>query len=90
MGATGLEEDGFQNSDLTIYPVPVDNELFVKMDDSIGNDAVLTILTMQGLSVYEGAYSKSSRISTSDLRPGVYILVVSNKGYQRIRKFIKK
>jgi len=87
--AGGMEEH--QNSDLTIYPVPVDNELFVKMDDTTGNDAVLSILTMQGLTVYEGPYSKLSGVSTSDLRPGVYILVVvSNNGFQRMRKFIKK
>ena len=90
MGTTGLEEDGIKNSDLIIYPVPVDNELFVRMDDTIGNDAVLTILTMQGLSVYEGAYSKSSSISTSELKPGVYILVVRNNGFQRMGRFIKK
>jgi len=64
--------------------------LFVKMDDTIGNDAVLSILTMEGLSIYEGTLSKSSSIRTSDLKPGVYVLVVSNNGLQRIRKFIKK
>ena len=87
--AVGMEEH--QNSDLTIYPVPVDDELFVKMDDTIGKGAVLSILTMQGLTVYEGPYSKSSGVSTSDLKPGVYILViVNNNGFQRMRKFIKK
>jgi len=90
MGTVGLEEDGVQNSDLIIYPVPVGDELFVKMDDTIGNDAVLSILTIQGLSIYEGTLSTSSSIRTSDLKPGVYILVVSNNGFQRIRKFIKK
>ncbi len=74
-----------------IFPVPVDNELFVKMDDTLGKDAVLNILTIQGLSVYKGPYSKSSSISTADLKPGVYVLhVVGNNGFHRVVKFIKK
>jgi hypothetical protein len=94
MIGTGPEEDSPEGdgvSGLTIYPVPVDNELFVKMNDTVGKDAVLSILTIQGLSVYEGTYSKSSSISTVDLKPGVYVLqVVSNNGFQRVVKFIKK
>lgn len=94
MTATGREEDISANdgaSDLAIYPVPVENELFVKMDDTIGKDAMLSILTIQGLSVYKGTYSGSSSISTVDLKPGMYVLqVVSRNGFQRLVKFIKK
>jgi hypothetical protein len=78
-------------SELTIYPVPVENELFVKMDDAVGKDATLSILNLQGLIMYQGTYSQSSRISTVDFRSGVYVLqVVSSNGYQRRVKFIKK
>jgi hypothetical protein len=46
---------------------------------------------LQGLIVYQGTYSQSSRISTVDFRSGVYVLqVVSSNGYQRRVKFIKK
>ena len=80
-----------ESPDVTIYPVPVDNELFVKMDDTVGQDALLTILTIQGVSVYEGTYSKSSNIRTADLKPGVYVLhIVSNNGFHKVVKFIKK
>ena len=61
----------------------------MKVDDTIGKGAVLSILTMQGLTVYEGPYSKSSAVSTSDLRPGVYILVVvSNNGFKETKKWV--
>jgi len=94
MIASGSEEESLQGdgvSDVTIYPVPVDNELFVKMDDTVGKDAILSIITIQGVSVYEGTYSKSSNIRTDDLKPGVYVLhVVSNNGFHRVVKFIKK
>ena len=76
---------------VTIYPVPVDNELFVKIDDTVGKDALLSILTIQGVSVYEGTYPKSSNIRTDDLKPGVYVLhIVSNNGFHKVVKFIKK
>ncbi len=93
MLATTSEEDGsvVQTSGLTIYPVPVENELFVKMDDTIAKDAMLYIQTIQGQSVYRGTYSQSLRISTVDLKSGVYVLqVVSRDGSQRLVKFIKK
>ena len=51
MIGTDSEEDSPEGdgvSGVTIYPVPVDNELFVKMDDTVGKDAVLSILTIQG------------------------------------------
>ena len=94
MIASGGEDDGLQGdgvSDVTIYPVPVDNELFVRMDDTVGKDAILSIVTVQGVVVYQGTYSKSSLISTVDLKPGVYVLqVVGNNGFKRVIRFIKK
>jgi hypothetical protein len=80
-----------EGASVLIFPVPVGNELFVKLDDTLGKDAVLTILTIQGVSVYKGTYSKSSSINTADLKPGVYVLhVVGNNGFHRVVKFIKK
>ena len=90
----GSEEESLEGegvSEFTIYPVPVEQELFVKMDDAIGKDAVLSIRTIYGQSVYEGTYSKLSSIKTSELKPGMYILqVVGNNGFKRVVKFIKK
>ena len=61
------------------------------MDDTVGKDAILSILNLQGLIVYQGTYSQSSRISTADFKSGVYVLqVVSSNGFQRRVKFIKK
>jgi hypothetical protein len=94
MITTGLEVDSLVDNgvaELTIYPVPVENELFVKMDDTVGKDAILSILNLQGVIVYQGTYSQSSSISTADLKTGVYVLqVVSSNGFQRRVKFIKK
>jgi hypothetical protein len=84
-----LADDGV--SDLILHPVPVDDELFIKMDDTVGKDAVVSIRTLQGLTVYEGTYAKSSAISTANLKPGVYVLqLVSISGVRRTIRFIKE
>jgi hypothetical protein len=77
--------------DVTLYPVPVGNELFVDIADQIGEGASLTIANIHGISVYTGIYSRSSSINTIHLHPGVYFLRVdSGMGVPTIRKFIKK
>ncbi len=76
---------------VTLYPVPVGNELFVDIEDPIGDSASLTIVNIHGISVYEGNYSRSSGISTIHIHPGVYFLKVdSGVGTTAVRKFIKK
>jgi hypothetical protein len=55
----------------------------------VGQDALLTIRTIHGLTVYSDLYAKSQNISTVHLQPGVYFLqVVSIGGFQQVVKFI--
>jgi hypothetical protein len=76
---------------VTIFPVPVDGELYIKIDDGAGKDPLITIRSIQGLTVYQDLYSKSQSINTLGLRPGVYYLqVAGNSGFQKVVKFIKK
>ncbi len=93
MIGTDQEEDGFEGdgvSGLIIYPVPVDDELHVRIDDSADPEALVTICNVHGLAVYQGSYSKSQEINTSQLRAGVYFLQIKgNDGFQKVVKFIK-
>lgn len=93
--STGLDEEPlFQEGPVgvSIYPVPVGNELNVKIDDvAAGKDAMLTIVNFQGLTLYKNSYGKSQTINTLELKPGVYMLqIVNNSGFRRVVKFIKK
>jgi hypothetical protein len=76
---------------VTIYPVPVDSELYIKIDDTVGKDPMITIRTIHGLTVYQDSYSKSQSINTLHLQSGVYYLQVAGQGgFQKVIKFIKQ
>jgi hypothetical protein len=73
------------------YPVPVDKELHVKIDDAAGQHAILVITNIQGLTVYQNPYSRSQTINTSELKPGVYFLqIIGNNGFRKVLKIIKE
>ncbi len=75
---------------VSLYPVPVGNELNVKMEERADYEATLVILNAQGTNFYSGTYSESS-INTLDLKAGVYFLkIVGRDGFQKVVKFIKK
>jgi hypothetical protein len=80
-----------EDAGVTIFPVPVDSELYIKISDAAGNDPLITIRTIHGLTVYQDFYSKSQSINTLPLQAGVYYLqVAGHGGFQKVVKFIKK
>ncbi len=94
MVAGGQGEEDFQaeNDDrLTLYPVPVDAALFVKMDGETGRNTVVTIVNVHGLTVYKDWYAVSQSIDTQLFKSGVYFLQISDDdGFRRVIKFIKQ
>ena len=79
-----------QNEELSIYPVPVQDELHLKMNDNAGSDALLTIRNIQGNLVYSGQASQVSSINTLNFQPGVYVLqIFGNNGFHKVVRFIK-
>jgi hypothetical protein len=80
-----------ESAGVTIFPVPVDHELYIKIDDTAGKDPMITIRTIHGLTVYQESYSKSQSINTLHLPAGVYYLQVAGQGgFQKVIRFIKK
>ena len=80
-----------QSEELSIYPVPVEDELHLKMNDNAGSDALLAIRSIQGNLVYTGQVSQVSSINTLNFQPGVYVLqVFGNNGFHKVVRFIKK
>lgn len=80
-----------QGPSVYLYPVPVANELHVRIDDLSGGDPQITIRSIHGLIVYQGSYSKSQQINASQLPGGLYYLQIrGDVGFQKVVKFIKK
>jgi hypothetical protein len=80
-----------ETQSVSIFPVPVDNELRVKIDDVAGKDPVITIRNIYGVSVYHESYSKSESINTLHLPKGIYYLhVTGDNGFQKVIRFLKE
>ncbi|WP_276372359.1 T9SS type A sorting domain-containing protein [Chryseolinea sp. H1M3-3] len=79
-----------ESSVLTLYPVPVDDQLNVVIESASLENISIAILNVYGLVVYKDTYKGPSAVDTSNLRSGVYFLqVVGAEGYQEVKKFIK-
>ncbi len=81
---------GIESQNLTacsLYPVPVQNELFINCDEQeIEN---YSIINSSGQLIKQGSASDHS-ISMTDIQPGLYILKISSRnGNIFIHKFIK-
>ncbi|NRD22261.1 VCBS repeat-containing protein [Winogradskyella litoriviva] len=74
--------------DLTIYPNPVENELFINTSSQVINK-IATVFDINGKRVLN-LKLKSNRIDVSNLTSGVYFLRLESQGKTMKRKFIKK
>ncbi len=85
---SNLEKNGF--SALTLYPVPVGDQLNVIVENDSLENASIAILNVHGLVFYKDTYIRPLTIDTADFKPGVYFLqVVGEGGYRQVTKFIK-
>jgi hypothetical protein len=79
---------------LSLFPIPVENELFVRLNDHAGNNIHITVRNIKGEVVYTRAYSseqlETSSIKTSGWQPGLYYMQVLGSGFGKVIKFIKK
>jgi hypothetical protein len=82
-----VSDAGKTNSDMTLYPNPVDNELHIALSGQKGSE--FTITNALGQLVSSGQFSEGS-IDVSKLSEGIYFIEL-NIGQKRvIKKFIKK
>jgi len=81
---------------MSVFPVPAENELNLKIKGKEEENALVIIKNVQGYTVYSSLSSikelNRNTISTSGLQPGVYFLHLrgQNKNHFNVIKFIKK
>jgi hypothetical protein len=80
----------------SVYPVPVENELHLKIENALKEGAEVSVINIQGQILYK-IYLTAEKlqdhiISTTELglvKGAYYIQVIDNRGKREIRKFLK-
>lgn len=86
---TGITE--FDNSTITIYPNPVKDVIYVAIDGSISNQAIIELYDAVGkLVIHEQAESIQTALNVNALSKGIYILRIVSDGKQITKRIIKE
>ena len=83
---TGINEPSLQN--LNIYPNPVQNELFIELEN--GQITEINILDLTGKAVYSMSNTNAKSINVSALKQGIYILKAHTESGVYTKRFIKQ
>ncbi|HPT11195.1 MAG TPA: pectinesterase family protein [Bacteroidales bacterium] len=84
--STGIEK--VNENEISVYPNPVANELYVS---GVDKNASISIYNSLGiLIIKKAASSEPERIDLSDLSRGIYIIKVDDLKATKTRKFIKR
>lgn len=87
---TGLTETAFRNSELKVYPNPVNTGFNLQLDENIKTPVVLTVSNLMGQLIYqETIQTEKSSVNCESWANGVYLISVSNKQGQNTFKLIK-
>lgn len=86
--ASSLGVKSFAISEIKMYPNPVSNELTIEAKSTIQNVAVYNLLGQQVLSI--SPKSNSTKLQTSSLNKGVYIVTTTIDEVVSSSKFIKE
>lgn len=88
-GVTYREESSF-----AIFPNPATDQATIKLDDSFHSEKVrIQILESTGKLVYENMHTAESEVinlSVIDLKPGYYLLKISDGMYSTVKSLVKK
>ncbi|MBT7307294.1 MAG: T9SS type A sorting domain-containing protein, partial [Gammaproteobacteria bacterium] len=84
--AVGVEN--LVGASMEIFPVPANNELFVKSAESLSELRVISI-TGSTIQVVELSGEKSAQLNISELESGVYFLKLSGESSTQILRFVK-
>jgi hypothetical protein len=90
-----MDERSAEELSVTLYPIPVSNELHVSLNYSQDSEVIIVIRNIHGQPVYSQRYRSSqlnsSSLDTSGLKAGVYLLhVLGNNRFSKVLKFIKQ
>ena len=87
---TGIEEIAEDVSSFKLYPQPASNYVMIDLDRAPTKEITVTIYDLSGKKVYSDQFQakKTTRITTSSLTPGLYMLEVKVDQFSKVEKLI--
>lgn len=82
---TGVNEE--TANELSIYPNPVENRLFINTNENINT---INIYNVVGINVYSEEKFSSNSIDVSNLNNGIYIIKINTAQGDIVRRFVKE
>jgi hypothetical protein len=88
---TSIKENTIHNSnEITVYPVPAKNEIYIKLNKPNTNEITYTIYNIEGKKMLNVEVNKTeNKIDISKLSTGFYYITAVNKNWTGKAKFIK-
>lgn len=78
---------------ITVYPNPVQNELFIKSEPGSHELFTIRILDLAGKTLHDANLRPENegdiRINTSQFKPGIYLLIINSGKTFKVSKFVK-
>ncbi|MFK2819443.1 T9SS type A sorting domain-containing protein [Flavobacteriaceae sp. LMIT009] len=84
----GLEENNFSQS-IKLYPNPVQEDLHIKLTNSLGANATYRIHNILGQTITQGDL-KDESLNVSSLNTGLYFIEINVEGKKGVKRFIKQ
>ncbi|UCH15224.1 MAG: T9SS type A sorting domain-containing protein, partial [Bacteroidales bacterium] len=80
-----------ENLSFNIYPNPVTSDLIIELKDGLFDDAYLILYDSHGNSIIkETVKGREHRMNLSDIPEGIYIISLTSKQGNIVRKFVKQ
>ncbi|MFZ4401914.1 MAG: T9SS type A sorting domain-containing protein [Bacteroidales bacterium] len=87
--STGIEESSEQI--FTVYPNPSNGEIVIKLNNKNNESNVITIYNLLGQEIYQMNTTKQiNYVNLSSVEKGIYLVKISNKNSETIKKLIIK
>ncbi len=91
-GWTAINETAFTIAeDVSVYPIPANENVFVEFRSEIKTEYSFTILNQLGQTVYESEILNAdlTKINVDDFASGIYYVQLNADGNQAVKKFVK-
>ena len=90
---TGITSEAIQN--LSVYPYPIKDYLFIKFNDAISSDITISVVDVFGTSVIERNFDHTDlnaeqTLDFSFLKSGLYLLDIISEKNRMVYKIIKE